>query len=208
MPRPFSTICVKSAAVILRWSTIHSTVSALTYVTDKRLVRGLDYYTRTTFEIQTGALGAQSAVAGGGRYDGLVKVLGGPDMPATGFAIGLDRLAEIVGQKERSQPKSPELYVAALGAEGQQLAFLWINRWCELGLWIEMDFGDRSLKSQMKRADKLDAKYVMIIGDNEIKQSAAVLRNMKTKKQEPIPFDKILQKVQQKRLKSTDIYPI
>lgn len=165
------------------------------YVTDKRLVRGLDYYTRTTFEIQTGALGAQSAVAGGGRYDGLVKVLGGPDMPATGFAIGLDRLAEIVGQQERSQPKSPDLFVAALGAEGQKLAFLWSTRWSELGLWTEMDFGDRSLKSQMKRADKLNANFVMIIGDNEIKESAAVLRNMKTKKQDRIEFDKIMESV-------------
>jgi histidyl-tRNA synthetase len=169
----------------------------VTYVTDKRLVRGLDYYTRTTFEIQTGALGAQSAVAGGGRYDGLVKMLGGPDMPATGFAIGLDRLAEIVGQKEKSPPQSPELYVAALGDEGQRLAFLWVCRWCDQGLWVEMDFADRSLKSQMKRADKLGATYVMILGDDEIKQKAAVLRNMKTKDQEPIPFDDILQKVQQ-----------
>jgi len=167
------------------------------YVTDKRLVRGLDYYTRTTFEIQTGALGAQSAVAGGGRYDGLVKVLGGPDMPATGFAIGLDRLAEIVGQQKRLQPKSPDLFVAALGEEGQRLAFLWSNRWNEQGLWTEMDFGAKSLKSQMKRADKLDANFVMIIGDNEIKDGAAVLRNMKTKKQVRIELEKIVESVRE-----------
>ena len=165
------------------------------YVTDKRLVRGLDYYTRTTFEIQTGALGAQSAVAGGGRYDGLVKVLGGPDMPATGFAIGLDRLAEIVAQQERGHLKTPDLYVAALGRAGQRQAFLWICRWCDQGLWVEMDYGDRSLKSQMKRADKLGADFVMIIGDNEIKEGAAVLRNMKTKKQVRIELDEILEKV-------------
>jgi histidyl-tRNA synthetase len=165
------------------------------HVTDKRLVRGLDYYTRTTFEIQTGALGAQSAVAGGGRYDGLVKVLGGPDMPATGFAIGLDRLAEIVGQQAQWHLKAPDLYVAALGKEGQRQAFLWICRWCDQGFRAEMDFGDRSLKSQMKRADKLGADYVMIIGDNELKEGAAVLRNMKTKKQVRIELDDILEKV-------------
>jgi len=165
------------------------------YVTDKRLVRGLDYYTRTTFEIQTGALGAQSAVAGGGRYDGLVKLLGGPDMPATGFAIGLDRLAEIVAQQERGHLKTPDLYVAALGRAGQKQAFLWICRWCDQGLWVEMDYGDRSLKSQMKRADKLGADFVMIIGDNEIKEGAAVLRNMKTKKQVRIELGEILEKV-------------
>jgi histidyl-tRNA synthetase len=165
------------------------------FKTDKRLVRGLDYYTRTTFEIQTGALGAQSAVAGGGRYDGLVKVLGGPDMPATGFAIGLDRLSEIVGQQRTAAPSNPDLYVAALGEEGQKQAFLWSCRWCEQGIRAEMDFGDRSLKSQMKRANKMGAEFVMIIGDNEIKDGAAVLRNMKTKNQVRIEIDKIEEKV-------------
>ena len=167
----------------------------VSYVTDKRLVRGLDYYTRTTFEIQTGALGAQSAVAGGGRYDGLVKVLGGPDMPATGFAIGLDRLSEIVGQKEQVQQTPPDLYVAALGEEGQRRAFLWLNRWNEQGLRAEMDFGDRSLKSQMKRAGKMGADFVLILGDNEIEDGAAVLRNMKTKQQERIELDDVEAKV-------------
>jgi histidyl-tRNA synthetase len=97
----------------------------IVFLTDKRLVRGLDYYTRTTFEIQTGALGAQSAVAGGGRYDGLVKMLDGPDTPATGFAIGLDRLAEIVGQKKAAAATPPILFAAALGDEGQKQAFQW-----------------------------------------------------------------------------------
>jgi histidyl-tRNA synthetase len=165
------------------------------YMTDKRLVRGLDYYTRTTFEIQTGALGAQSAVAGGGRYDGLVNVLGGPDMPATGFAIGLDRLSEIVGQQQALKPSSPDLYVAALGEEGQRQAFLWICRWCDQGIWAEMDYGGRSLKSQMKRANKFGAEFVMIIGDNEIENGAVVLRNMKTKNQVRIELDKIEEKV-------------
>ena len=167
----------------------------VSYITDKRLVRGLDYYTRTTFEIQTGALGAQSAVAGGGRYDGLVSVLGGPDMPATGFAIGLDRLSEIVGQQHTLVPSNPDLYVAALGEESQSQAFSWICRWCDQGIWAEMDYGNRSLKSQMKRANKLGADFVMIIGENEIKEGAVVLRNMKTKNQLRIELDKIEEKV-------------
>ena len=165
------------------------------FLTDKRLVRGLDYYTRTTFEIQTGALGAQSAVAGGGRYDGLVKMLDGPDTPATGFAIGLDRLAEIVGQKKAAAATPPILFAAALGDEGQQQAFQWVSRWCEQGLRTEMDLGGRSLKSQMKRADKLGAAYVMIIGDNELSEGVVILRNMKTKEQVRIAVEEVVEKV-------------
>jgi histidyl-tRNA synthetase len=167
----------------------------IAYLTDKRLVRGLDYYTRTTFEIQTGALGAQSAVAGGGRYDGLVKMLDGPDTPATGFAIGLDRLAEIVGQKKTVAEKPPTLFAAVIGDEGQQQAFQWVSRWCDQGLRAEMDFGGRSLKSQMKRADKLGAAYVMIIGDNELSEGVVILRNMKTKEQVRIAVEEVVEKV-------------
>jgi histidyl-tRNA synthetase len=167
----------------------------IVYLTDKRLVRGLDYYTRTTFEIQTGALGAQSAVAGGGRYDGLVKMLDGPDTPATGFAIGLDRLAEIVGQKKTAAGKPPALFAAALGDEGQKQAFQWVSRWCDQGLRAEMDFGGRSLKSQMKRADKLGAAYAMIIGDNELSEGVVILRDMKTKEQVRIAVEEVVEKV-------------
>ncbi|MGB7920986.1 MAG: histidine--tRNA ligase [Desulfobacterales bacterium] len=167
----------------------------IVYLTDKRLVRGLDYYTRTTFEIQTGALGAQSAVAGGGRYDGLVKMLDGPDTPATGFAIGLDRLAEIVGQKKTAAGKQPALFAAALGDEGQKQAFQWVSRWCDQGLRAEMDFGGRSLKSQMKRADKLGAAYAMIIGDNELSEGVVILRDMKTKEQVRIAVEEVVEKV-------------
>ena len=167
----------------------------ISFVADKRLVRGLDYYARTTFEIQTGALGAQSAVAGGGRYDGLVKMLDGPDQPATGFAIGLDRLAEIVGSLQAAPVKKPDLFVAALGEKSCNEAFLWI---CDLGLEginAEMDFSSRSLKSQMKRADKLGAAYVLIVGDNELKEGAVILRNMQSKDQVSIPIDKITEEV-------------
>ena len=151
------------------------------YVIDKRLVRGLDYYARTTFEIQTGSLGAQSAVAGGGRYDGLVKELGGPQIPATGFAIGFDRLAEISGLKSADYCRKPDIFVAALGEKSQSLAFEWI---CQLGLTginAEMDFSDKSLKSQMKRADRLGAPYVLILGDKELEEKTAILRNMETR---------------------------
>ena len=165
------------------------------YVVDKRLVRGLDYYARTTFEIQTGSLGAQSAVAGGGRYDGLVKELGGPEIPATGFAIGVDRLAEISGLKPADYCRNPDVFVAALGEKSQSLAFEWI---CQLGLTgigAEMDFSDKSLKSQMKRADRLGASYVLILGDKELAEGAAILSNMGNKEQISIPLDNIIQTI-------------
>jgi histidyl-tRNA synthetase len=157
------------------------------YTIDKRLVRGLDYYVRTTFEIQTGALGAQNAIAGGGRYDGLARALGGPDIPATGFAIGLDRLAEIVGQLRR--PPAPELalYIAALGVEARAEAFQWLAQLNLAGITADMEFGEKSLKSQMKRADKLGARHVLIYGEQERQQGTATLRDMATKEQVEIP---------------------
>jgi histidyl-tRNA synthetase len=165
------------------------------YIIDKRLVRGLDYYARTTFEIQTGSLGAQSAVAGGGRYDGLVKELGGPQIPATGFAIGFDRLAEISGLKSADYFRTPDIFVAALGEKSQSLAFEWICQFGLAGINAEMDFSDKSLKSQMKRADRLGATYVLILGDKELDEKTAILRNMENKEQTPVPLNDILQTI-------------
>ncbi|MGD8522216.1 MAG: histidine--tRNA ligase [Desulfobacterales bacterium] len=165
------------------------------FVVDKRLVRGLDYYARTTFEIQTQSLGAQSAVAGGGRYDGLVKELGGPDIPATGFAIGFDRLTEVSGLKASEFCRKPDVFLAALGDKSISLAFEWM---CALGLegvQAEMDFSNKSLKSQMKLADRLGAAYVLIVGEDELKQGSAVLRNMRTKEQTSVAFDQIMDKL-------------
>jgi histidyl-tRNA synthetase len=167
------------------------------YVIDKRLVRGLDYYARTTFEIQTGSLGAQSAVAGGGRYDGLVKELGGPQIPATGFAIGFDRLAEISGLKPADYERNPDIFVAALGEKSQSLAFEWTCHLGLIGICAETDFSNKSLKSQMKRADRLGASYVLIVGDQELEEGTAILRNMATKEQTSISLDNVIESIQQ-----------
>ena len=165
------------------------------FVIDKYLVRGLDYYTRTTFEIQTGLLGAQNAVAGGGRYDGLVKALGGPDQPATGFAIGIDRLAEITGLRNKDFTQKPDIYIAALGEKSRPLAFGWSCNFGLEGIRPEMDLSNRSLKSHMKRADRLKASYVLIVGDNELEEGLVILRNMTTKKQISIPIENLVEKV-------------
>ena len=163
------------------------------FVVDKNLVRGLDYYARTTFEIQTESLGAQNAVAGGGRYDGLVSELGGPDIPATGFAIGFDRLAELTGLKADQLYRKPDIFVAALGEKSRLQAFEWVCALGEKGINAELDFGTKGLKSQMKRADRLAAGHVLIVGDDELKKGEAILRNMKTKDQVSISFDDLVE---------------
>jgi histidyl-tRNA synthetase len=168
----------------------------LDYVLDKRLVRGLDYYSRATFEIQTGALGAQSAVAGGGRYDGLVKALGGPDIPATGFAIGFDRLAELVGLEREGLVRRPKLFIAALGERSRMLAFEWMNALGLAGVQAEMDHEGRSLKSQMKRADRLGAAFVLMVGEEELERGEVLLRDMTQSEQESIPLADVLERLQ------------
>jgi histidyl-tRNA synthetase len=165
---------------------------------DKRLVRGLDYYTRTTFELQTGALGAQSAVAGGGRYDGLIKALGGPDMPAIGFAIGFDRLTEVSGLSNSLFENRPALFIAALGDQSEAMAFEWVCALARDGISAEMDLGGKSLKSQMKRADRLNAAHVLIVGDEELAKETAILRNMQTKDQEPLPFKDLVRNIKER----------
>ncbi len=164
---------------------------------DKRLVRGLDYYTRTTFELQTGALGAQSAVAGGGRYDGLVKALGGPAQPAIGFAIGFDRLVEIVSQRQENLEKKPVIFIAALGEEGIRNGYIWANELCMAGVSTEADFSGKSLKSLMKRADRMGASFVLMVGDSELKEGRVVLRDMKTKEQHAFAVDKLTETITQ-----------
>ncbi|MFZ7126251.1 MAG: histidine--tRNA ligase [Desulfobacterales bacterium] len=168
------------------------------YTENDRLVRGLDYYTRTTFEIQTQALGAQSAVCGGGRYDGLIKALGGPDTPAIGFAIGLDRLVEIVGmQRERLEPV-PDVFIAALGETALARAFDWMMQLCRKGVRAEIDYNGRSLKSQMKLADRMGARTVLIVGEKELAEGACPLRNMAAKTQDDIPVDRMVEELERR----------
>ncbi len=169
----------------------------VSYKVDKRLVRGLDYYTRTTFEIQTGSLGAQSAVAGGGRYDGLISALGGPRIPAIGFAVGFDRLVEILSLVAGDQSVGPDLFVAALGSDSRKAAFVWATGLSGGGVSTEIDFSGRSLKSLMKRANRLGARYVMIVGDAELEQKAVLIRNMENKEQVSVPLDGVVERVKE-----------
>ncbi|QWV94569.1 histidine--tRNA ligase [Geomonas oryzisoli] len=146
------------------------------YSINQRMVRGLDYYTRTTFEMVTTMLGAQSAVAAGGRYDGLISSIGGPQIPGIGFAMGVERVALLLAEKDFS--RRPDLFIAALGDEAHAEAFRLMSALQRLGLAVEIDYEGKSLKSQMRRADKFNSRFTLIIGGDEISRGTAPLKNM------------------------------
>jgi len=149
----------------------------VTYEEQPRLARGLDYYTRTAFEVVAVGLGAQDAVAGGGRYNGLSQELGGPELPAIGFAIGQDRLLEVL-PPDLGQGDKGMVFLAALGPEARNLAFKFMQEFRKAGLPADMDFEGRSLKAQMSLAERLGADFVIIIGEREIEKGQAVVRKM------------------------------
>ncbi len=140
----------------------------ITYTIRHDLVRGLDYYTRTIFEIKGETLGAQSAIAAGGRYDNLVEEFGGPPTPAIGFAIGMERLASLI--KTELYDKGPKAYIAFLGEGAEKVSMKIAESLRARGFWVELGTGG-SLKAQLRRADKLKAEYAIIIGEEELKRS-------------------------------------
>ena len=148
------------------------------YTLNPRMVRGLDYYCRTTFEWVTGQLGSQNAVAAGGRYDGLVKDLGGPSIPGVGFAIGMERLVLLLQMKRSNEQLGPTVYVVWVGTRARDWLFPMVHRLRRKGLIVEMEGEERSLKSQMRRADKLRATSVLILGEDELNNGRAVVRDM------------------------------
>jgi histidyl-tRNA synthetase len=162
-------------------------MAGLEYILNPRMVRGLDYYTRTAFEVVSYSLGSQNAVTGGGRYDNLFQEIGGLDVPGIGFAIGMERLVSLL-PKEKGFIRYPHLFIATLGEETYKEAYRLVNQLHLQGIRAELDYEGKSLKSQMRRADKLKARYVLILGEEELKRGRAVLRNMETKSQEEIPL--------------------
>lgn len=155
---------------------------------NERMVRGLDYYTRTTFEMVTQRLGSQNAVAAGGRYDGLVKSLGGPDLPGIGFAIGLERLVLMKGTSS-TPPRGPDLFLCGLGDQAAKVAFRIMSALQKNLVHAEMDYQGKSLKAQMRRANKLAAGRVLILGEQELADGRAQLKNMSDGSQQTIELD-------------------
>jgi histidyl-tRNA synthetase len=161
------------------------------YDLNPRMVRGLDYYCRTTFEWTSSQLGSQSAIAAGGRYDGLVQELGGPAIAGVGFAMGIERLIMLLRMKENHAPAGPLVYVAWVSEKARGWAFPVVHRLRRQGVPVEMEGEARSLKSQMRRADKLRAPLVLILGDDELDKGIALLRDMTNKQQEEISLEKV-----------------
>jgi len=167
------------------------------YILDGRLVRGLDYYTRTTFEIKSEALGAQDTLIGGGRYDLLVSELGGKDTPAIGFAAGIERLFLVLEMQKRFplEDERLDVFIAPLGEKEKTMGLKLLKDLREKGLRCDIDFLGRSLKSQLKEADRQKAKKVLIIGEDELKKGKGTLRDMETKEQKEIEFQKLVQEL-------------
>lgn len=168
------------------------------YKINKKLVRGLDYYTGLTFEITSSKLGAQNALCGGGRYNNLVEEFGGAKTPAVGFAFGLDRIVEIIkSQPKTSNPKDGKfIYIAALGEEAKKIGASLLLQIRKAGKISDIDYLGKSLKSQLKEADRINASHVLIMGDEEIKSGNMILRDMKKASQETITCDKVLERLE------------
>ncbi len=165
---------------------------AVPYAVNPFMVRGLDYYTRTTFELITDALGAQSAVGAGGRYDGLVEQLGGAkNMPGIGFAMGMERLALLLSQQNANAcpEAATDLFVAALGEEAAAKAFPLVHLLRRKGMTVAMDLEGKSLKSQMKQADRAKARFALIVGEEELARGEAALRDMISKEQRQVALE-------------------
>ena len=163
------------------------------YEIDPRIVRGLDYYTRSVFEFVSTSIGAQGTVCAGGRYDGLIEELGGNPMPAVGFAAGIERLLIVMEQTgvEIPAPSVPTVYLAGMDAECRQKAFEIACKLRANGVFAEIDHMERSVKAQFKYADKLGAKFVAVIGGNELAEGKANVKNMSDGTSESVAFDKM-----------------
>ena len=161
------------------------------YVINPTIVRGLDYYTKTVFEFVTDCIGAQGTVCGGGRYDGLIEELGGKHLPSLGFAMGLERILMVMDAQgiQIPCPDTCALYIATMGDDAKVKAFNLLKQVRECGIIAETDVVGRGLRAQMKYADKIGAKYSMVLGDNEIAENKAKVKNMESGEQTELMLD-------------------
>ena len=168
--------------------------AGITYIHDNQLVRGLDYYTNTAFEIMIPLIGAQSAVAGGGRYNGLVKECGGPQMPGIGFAMGLERILLAMNSRENSGTNSGQLdvFLALLDEQYENQAAQILSGLRRAGIRADRDYNHRSTKAQMKYADKTGARLVLLLGGDEIQRGIVTIRDMQTRQQSEVANEALI----------------
>ncbi|NUQ81148.1 MAG: histidine--tRNA ligase [Bacteroidetes bacterium] len=186
------------------FETLQSLLNALNiaYVIDDRLVRGLDYYTKTAFEVTSNDLGSQNAVGGGGRYDLLVSQLGGKPTPSVGFAIGLERLFIILEELKLNPgwvAPVPDLYIALLDREARMAAASVIDTLRTEGLSVEYDLMNRSLKAQLREADRLGSRFVVVIGSQELSSGQFRLKNMQTGTEQVLPVQEWVQAIRREK---------
>jgi histidyl-tRNA synthetase len=164
------------------------TAVGVPYRLNPRLVRGLDYYCLTSFEITSTHLGAQNAVGAGGRYDGLVETLGGASVPAVGFAVGLERVSLMLPETLLSKPTECLYYVAAFGENGTRLGLVLLDELRRIGLSSLCDYRATSLKAHLRQADRSQCHYAILLGDDEAARGSIILRNLESKAQEELPL--------------------
>ncbi len=169
------------------------------YTVDPGIVRGLDYYTKTAFEFVTTRLGAQGTVCGGGRYDNLVSQLGGPETAAVGFGLGIERLLMLLDEEgiEIEKPETCDLFIASLGENAKLKALKLANEMRDKGFNVIIDLCERGLKGQLKYADRLNARYCAVIGDDELERGVAAMRDMKKSSQEDVAFEDLEKYIKQ-----------
>jgi len=195
-PRPIHYLCKGCANHFQHLESLLQLLK-VDYILNDRLVRGLDYYTRTTFEFVNPKLGAQNALAGGGRYDGLAEELGGPPTPAIGFAIGLERVVGSLAVEEPSAPLPPfaGIFMTTLGEEAFRSGLLLMQELRQKGLKADISFEGRSLKGQLRQANKERFRYCLILGDEELQRHEAILRDMAKGEQERIPLSQVMERL-------------
>ncbi len=162
------------------------------YTLNPNLVRGLDYYTRTAFEVTSEHLGAQKAVAAGGRYDRLVEEFGGPSTPAIGFALGMERIVTLLKENWTEEHPAPTVFIATIGREAEIEGFRIAEDIRAAGFWVEPNYGGASLKSQLRKADRIGAEFAFIIGENELKAGKVQWKNLKKSEQGEVEIKNIL----------------
>lgn len=171
------------------------TASGVQYELDPSIVRGLDYYSRTVFEFVTSAAGAQGTVLGGGRYDTLLSEIGGEDVPAVGFAAGLERLLMVMDAEKApfKEEKKTDCYLLGMDGKSREKAFLLANELRRAGFSAETDLMTRSVKAQFRHAGKIGARFVAVIGENELNEGAAEVKDMQTSSSEKVIFEELRQ---------------
>ncbi|MCL4537256.1 MAG: histidine--tRNA ligase [Nitrospirae bacterium] len=162
------------------------------YTLNPNLVRGLDYYTRTAFEVTSEHLGAQKAVAAGGRYDRLVEEFGGPSTPAIGFALGMERIVTLLKENWTEEHPAPKVFIATIGREAEIEGFRIAEDIRAAGFWVEPNYGGASLKSQLRKADRIGAEFAFIIGENELKAGKVQWKNLKKSEQGEVEIKNIM----------------